>query len=141
MRIEDVDFERGRLFIRARKGGDEDSPRIMPSFMGWIREYLDQRDDDCDALFIAPYTGTPITAEGVQAIYTKQVSKYFGQHVTSHMMRHTMVAGMRDNGASDDYIMAQGGWRDRKTFKKYYDTLNLDQIDEAYFFFGVFFGG
>jgi hypothetical protein len=47
-----------------------------------------------------------------------------------------MVYIMRAKGMSDDWIMAQGGWQDRRTFKRHYDSMTPAMIPDKDLPFG-----
>jgi site-specific recombinase XerD len=137
LRLSDIWWDHRVVYIESRKGGDEQIARLSPRVQKWIKAWIRARPSNgTDALFTAIYHGAPLTTDGLRAIHSKQFAKLFEKHTHPHMMRHSMVKAMRDRGASEDHIMAQGDWDDRATFKNHYDCLLVDQIPDEQLPFG-----
>jgi integrase len=133
VKIQHIDFERNMLFIPSRKGGFEHESKLSTSAIDALKSWLKYREgysNEHDYLWVAVRTGEPLTRDGIRAMYKKRASKIFGRKVTSHMMRHSLVYIMRVIGRGDDWIMAQGGWNDRETFRTFYDSMTPAMIPD-----------
>lgn len=130
VKIQHIDFERSMLFIPHRKGGFEGESRLSTAAIKSIKAWLKIREGDHDYLWTSMHTQEPLTYDGIRVLYKKRITKLFRKKFTPHMMRHSLVYIMRVKGKGDDWIMAQGAWQDRETFRKFYDSMTPAMIPD-----------
>jgi integrase/recombinase XerD len=120
-----IDFERGEARIIG-KGNKERTVFFTDRALGWIRRYLESREDDCPALFVCQ--------NGTDRLKRDDLWRYFKRHrklagirkqVTPHILRHTAATQLLFNGCPVGHIKAILGHERLETTCRYY--LGLDQ--------------
>ena len=53
-------------------------------------------------------------------------------HVTAHQLRHAFAHDLKSKGASDEVLMALGGWRNVKMIERYGKAAKWERASEAY---------
>ncbi|WAA13389.1 tyrosine-type recombinase/integrase [Fervidibacillus halotolerans] len=96
-----ISERKGTLHVRNGKGGKERYVPIPADTRRAISEYLAQRTDNHDALFLSQY-GKRISVRTVQAMLAN-----YGVH--PHQLRHTYVKTLVDRGVPAATIMALTG--------------------------------
>lgn len=96
-----ISDRKGELHVRDGKGGIARTVPIGPDTRRAIRDYLEQRDDEIEALFISQLRRR-ISVRSVQTM----LKDY---DVTPHQLRHTYVKQLVDQGYSDALIMSLSG--------------------------------
>lgn len=115
LRIHDVDFHRGTVFVRQGKGGKDRFVPIGAHALAWVQKYLDgarprlTADPTEQQLFLSR-EGRGLSRE----MLTARVRDYFtAAGVTKagscHLLRHTMATLMLDNGADVRFIQEMLG--------------------------------
>jgi len=115
VRVEDIDRERGTLFVRKGKGGKERIIPIGDRAVQWIDKYMDQarealscgRDDG--ALFLNRF-GVAFVPDAISTLVRQYLNKGgVTKPGSSHLFRHTMATLMLENGADIRFIQAMLG--------------------------------
>ena len=113
--VQDVDQERGTLFVRQGKGKADRMIPIGERALLWIDKYLDEcrpelacgRDEG--RLFLSRY-GEAISPNGLTALVRNYIDKAnIGKRGSCHLFRHTMATLMLENGADIRFIQAMLG--------------------------------
>jgi len=113
--VQDVDQERGTLFVRQGKGRVDRMIPIGERALLWIDKYLDEtrpelacgRDEG--KLFLSRY-GETISPNGLTALVRNYIDKAnIGKRGSCHLFRHTMATLMLENGADIRFIQAMLG--------------------------------
>lgn len=113
--VQDVDQERGTLFVRQGKGKADRMIPIGERALLWIDKYLDEtrpelacgRDEG--VLFLSRY-GDKISPNGLTALVRNYIDKAnIGKRGSCHLFRHTMATLMLENGADIRFIQAMLG--------------------------------
>jgi len=113
--VQDVDQERGTLFVRQGKGRVDRMIPIGERALLWIDKYLDEtrpelacgRDEG--KLFLSRY-GEAISPNGLTALVRNYIDKAnIGKRGSCHLFRHTMATLMLENGADIRFIQAMLG--------------------------------
>jgi len=79
---------------------------------------------------IAKFTqGKPMTRSGIQHEVAKWGQRSGIGKLSPHDFRRTMATLATRGGAPQPVVMAQGGWRSEKTFKKYIRQINPSDFD------------
>jgi len=113
--VQDVDQERGTLFVRQGKGKADRMIPIGDRAILWIDKYLDEtraelacgRDEG--RLFLSRY-GEAISPNGLTALVRNYIDKAnIGKRGSCHLFRHTMATLMLENGADIRFIQAMLG--------------------------------
>jgi integrase/recombinase XerD len=112
------------------KGGKTRMVFLNRRCLFWIKQYLDKRFDDSDALFVT--TGLP-----ARRLARSDISRFFihlrcrvgvNKKVTPHILRHTFCTNLLNNGADITFIRDLAGHQDIATTAKYYLGVNKDQL-------------
>jgi integrase/recombinase XerD len=113
--VQDVDAERGTLFVRQGKGKADRMIPIGARAIQWIDKYLDStrpelvcgRDEG--RLFLSRL-GQAISPNGLTALVHNYIDKAnIGKTGSCHLFRHTMATLMLENGADIRFIQAMLG--------------------------------
>jgi integrase/recombinase XerD len=113
--VQDVDAERGTLFVRQGKGKADRMIPIGERAILWIDKYLeDTRPElacgrDEGRLFLNRL-GDAISPNGLTALVRNYIDKAnIGKRGSCHLFRHTMATLMLENGADIRFIQAMLG--------------------------------
>ena len=135
LRIEDVDFGGGTVFIRQGKGGKDRVVPLGERACRWVERYRyqvrselqahsDEPQDD-GSLFLAKH------GQGMQpkqlsvivrgALEAAQLERFQGTHPNAacHLLRHACATHMLENGADSRFIQALLGHADLSTTEVY----------------------
>lgn len=125
LKMYDVDFERGTVFIREGKGRKDRVVPIGERGIAWVRKYLYEirpsyaSSPDNGALFLNdhgdPYNSDRMTAHVREIVERSEV----GKRGSCHMFRHTCATLMLEGGADIRFIQQQLGHADLKTTDAY----------------------
>lgn len=113
--VQDVDQDRGTLFVRQGKGRVDRMIPIGERALQWIDKYLDETRSelacgrDEGRLFLSRY-GEAISPNGLTALVRGYIDKAnIGKRGSCHLFRHTMATLMLENGADIRFIQAMLG--------------------------------
>jgi integrase/recombinase XerD len=139
LRIDDLDLERGTVFIRSGKGNKD---RIIP--LGaraalWLRKYLDESrpslaSDPGDKTVFLSNAGEAFSLDHLSTLVRMYIAAAnIGKQGSCHLFRHTMATLMLEGGADIRFIQAMLGHADLKTTQIYTQVAirQLKQIHAA----------
>lgn len=124
LRVFDIDFGRGSLFVRQGKGRKDRMVPVGERALSWVRRYL---DDVRGAWSIEPNGPLFLTPEGAE-ISVHALSRLARGYVkraginkpgACHAFRHAAATAMLENGADLRYIQAMLGHATVKTTEIY----------------------
>lgn len=123
--IQDVDRERGTLFIREGKGKKDRMIPIGERALAWIAAYRDWGRPELvglqdDGTLFLNALGNPLKPYHLTILVKNHVTKSgIGKAGACHMFRHTMATLMLENGADTRYIQAMLGHASLETTQIY----------------------
>lgn len=128
--IADIDFRTGDVWVRREKGGRHTPAYIDEVAMHYLREYLDERSDNCPALIISkrrPYKR--LSDSGVRAAL-KEIAKSQGMKVRvyPHKMRKTLGMTLKNKGFDIGVIQEVLGHNSPDTTSRYYAESTKDTL-------------
>lgn len=128
--IEDVDFKTGDVWVRRQKGGLNTPAYIDEAAMYYLREYLNEREDDCEALIVGkrvPYSR--LKPCGVKAVL-KDIARRQGMSckVYPHKFRKTLGMTLKNKGYDLGVIQEVLGHTSPATTSKYYAESTSDTL-------------
>jgi integrase/recombinase XerD len=131
LRADDVDLNRGTVFVHQGKGAKDRVVPIGERACRWIEKYLFQVRpelvdvDDDGVLFLAKH-GAGMQAKQLSVIVRDAITKaklerFEGTHPNAacHLLRHACATHMLENGADIRYIQALLGHADLSTTQVY----------------------
>jgi len=123
--IQDVDRERGTLFIREGKGKKDRMIPIGERALAWIAAYRDRARPELmglqdDGTLFLNNLGKPLKPFHLTILAGLYVKKSgIGKEGACHVFRHTMATLMLENGADTRYIQAMLGHASLETTQIY----------------------
>jgi len=115
LRLGDVNPGEQRLFVCSGKGGRERVVPVSGRFFEALCEYLEcERPTGVltDAVFVVlkgPRRGMPLTAAGLDEVIDGVRERAGLPRMTCHMLRHTCLTRLREQGMSLEALQAQAG--------------------------------
>ena len=115
LRLQDISPGERRLFVLSGKGGRERVVPVSGRFFGALGEYLERERPTevvTDALFVVlkgPRRGVPLTAAGLDEVIDGVRKRAGLSRLTCHMLRHTCLTRLREQGMSLEALQAQAG--------------------------------
>jgi integrase/recombinase XerD len=113
--VQDVDAERGTLFVRQGKGKTDRMIPIGERAIQWIDKYLAESRPELSCgrdegrLFLSKL-GQAMSPNGLTALVRNYIDKaQIGKRGSCHLFRHTMATLMLENGADIRFIQAMLG--------------------------------
>lgn len=128
--ISDVDFRTGDVWIKREKGGLNTPAFIDEAAMYYLREYLNEREDDCESLIVgkrAPHSR--LKPCGVRAVL-KDIARRQGMSckVYPHKFRKTLGMTLKNKGYDLGVIQEVLGHTSPATTSKYYAESTSDTL-------------
>jgi integrase len=129
LRLEDLRLGEWRVFIADGKGGHQRLVPISPTFFATVANYMNTErppDAPTDRLFVSlkgPRRGQPLSADGLDQIFSAARERAGLVHGTCHELRHTCFTRLREAGMAIEAIQAQAGHRSISSTRIY---LHLD---------------
>ncbi len=117
LRLEDLRVGEKQLFIADGKGGHQRLVPISPTFFSTVADYLNKErpaDAATDHLFVVlrePRRGQPLTAEGLDEVFSAARARAGLVHGTCHELRHTCFTRLKEAGMAIEAIQALAGHR------------------------------
>jgi integrase len=115
LRLQDINPGEQRLFVASGKGGRERIVPVSGRFFEALGEYLDAErppgvlTDACFVVLKGPRRGLPLTAAGLDEVIDGVRSRAGLPRLTCHMLRHTCLTRLREQGMSLEALQAQAG--------------------------------
>ena len=115
LRLQDVNPGERRLFVLAGKGGRERLLPVSGRFFQALGEYLETERpvevarDACFVVLKGPRRGMPLTAAGLDEVIDGARRRAGLPRLTCHMLRHTCLTRLREQGMSLEALQAQAG--------------------------------
>jgi integrase/recombinase XerD len=115
LRLRDVNPGERRLFVLAGKGGRERIVPVSGRFFAALGEYLETErpvevvTDACFVVLKGPRRGMPLTAAGLDEVIDGARGRAGLARLTCHMLRHTCLTRLREQGMSLEALQAQAG--------------------------------
>jgi integrase/recombinase XerD len=125
LRLGDIDFERGTLFVHHGKGGKDRHIPIGERALFWVRLYLGlvrplfESGDSGDELFLSS-AGTPICAAWLcRKVRVYLRSAGIAKRGSCHLLRHSVATLMLEGGADIRYVAEMLGHARLETTQRY----------------------
>jgi integrase/recombinase XerD len=139
LRVDDLDLNRGTVFVRQGKGAKDRVVPIGERACRWVERYLFQVRpdlvdvDDDGTLFLAKH-GEGMQAKQLSVIVRNAIAKahlerFADTHPNAacHLLRHACATHMLENGADIRYIQALLGHADLST-TEVYTRVSIQQL-------------
>jgi integrase/recombinase XerD len=135
LRLGDVWVGERRLFINEGKGGHQRVVPVADRFFAAVGEYLhhERPDTDTEELFVVlkgPRRGKPLSAEGVDEIFSAARRRARLTRGTCHELRHTCLTRLREAGMALEAVQAQAGHRSIESTRVYLHLTNHWLVEE-----------
>lgn len=133
LRLRDIDFDRGTLFVHRGKGGKDRHVPIGERALFWVRLYLGivrplfASTESCETLFLSS-VGTPVCADWL----CRRVRAYLRQsgitkHGSCHLLRHSVATLLLEGGADIRYVAEMLGHARLETTQRY-TRVSIDRL-------------
>jgi len=115
LRLQDVNPGEQRLFVACGKGGRERIVPVSGRFFEALGEYLASErppgvlTDACFVVLKGPRRGLPLSAAGLDEVIDGARGRAGLTRMTCHMLRHTCLTRLREQGMSLEALQAQAG--------------------------------
>jgi len=115
LRLRDVNPGEQRLFVASGKGGRERIVPVSGRFFEALGRYLESErpsggaTDRCFVVLKGPRRGLPLSAAGLDEVIDGARGRAGLGRVTCHMLRHTCLTRLREQGMSLEALQAQAG--------------------------------
>ncbi len=115
LRLGDINPGERRLFVASGKGGRERIVPVSRRFFEALAEYLELErppevlTDACFVVLKGPRRGLPLTAAGLDEVIDGVRARAGLPRLTCHMLRHTCLTRLREQGMSLEALQAQAG--------------------------------
>jgi integrase/recombinase XerD len=125
LKLQDLDLERGTIFIRQGKGNKDRMIPIGERAAAWTRKYIEESrsslapSTDDGTVFLSNAGETMTLDYLTQLVATHVDAAQIGKRGACHMLRHTMATLMLEGGADIRFIQAMLGHADLKTTQIY----------------------
>jgi integrase/recombinase XerD len=139
LRVADIDYERGTIFVRQGKGAQDRHVPIGARARSWVRRYCDESrpafapTPDVDTLFLTVSGG-----QFARDVLSRMVTAYVragapDKRGSCHLFRHTTATLMLDAGADVRYVSEMLGHRKLETTMIYtrVSVAKLREVHEA----------
>ena len=124
-----VNFETLEVLV-VGKGDKERTVYMDPVAAMLLKQYLESRTDDCEALFVNRY-GNRITPGGVRGMMKALANVAGVEKVHPHRFRRTMATGLVRRGMPIEEVAAILGHEKLDTTMKYV-VLNNEDLKHSY---------
>ncbi len=99
-----INFQTGEATIIG-KGNKERVLFFSPRALNWVKEYVNRRQDQGEALFVVGRQGKPMRLQAALTRFRRFRQKIrFPKPVTAHMLRHTVATTLLFNGCPIGHI-------------------------------------
>ena len=133
LRMRDVDFDRGTVFVRSGKGAKDRYVPIGERALFWLRLYIELvrpelcKDSTTDYLFVSREV-TPICADWLSRRVRRYLSKAeIHKKGSCHLLRHSVATLMLEGGADIRYVAELLGHARLETTQRY-TRVSIDRL-------------
>lgn len=115
LRLRDINAGEQRLFVASGKGGGERIVLVSGRFFEALGRYLESErpsglvTEACFVVLKGPRRGLPLSAAGLDEVIDGARGRAGLARVTCHMLRHTCLTRLREQGMSLEALQAQAG--------------------------------
>ena len=115
LRLRDINAGEQRLFVASGKGGRERIVPVSGRFFEALGRYLESErpsglvTEACFVVLKGPRRGLPLSAAGLDEVIDGARGRAGLARVTCHMLRHTCLTRLREQGMSLEALQAQAG--------------------------------
>ncbi len=115
LRLRDINAGEQRLFVASGKGGRERIVPVSGRFFEALGAYLQSErpaetaSDACFVVLKGPRRGMPLSAAGLDEVVDGARGRAGVTRLTCHMLRHTCLTRLREQGMSLEALQAQAG--------------------------------
>jgi integrase len=115
LRLPDINPGEQRLFVRSGKGGRERLVPVSGRFFAALGQYLQIErppgalTDACFVVLKGPRRGLALSAAGLDEVIDGARARSGLARLTCHMLRHTCLTRLREQGMSLEALQAQAG--------------------------------
>jgi site-specific recombinase XerD len=134
LRLGDIDTDMGMAIIARGKGGDTRRARFSTEATVALIRYIEARkprSGGTDRLWVG-LRGTPLSATSLGVMVERRGRMAGVGHVTPHQLRHAFAHDLKAKGASDEDLMALGGWRNRNMVARYGKAARWERASDTY---------
>ncbi len=131
---DDIDTDTGMATIRRGKGGDSRRARFSSEAAIALIRYIEARKgrgSKSPRLWLG-LRGQPLTVQSLGAMVERRGREAGVGHVTPHQLRHAFAHALKAKGASDEDLMALGGWRNRNMVARYGKAARWERASDTY---------
>jgi len=138
LRVPDIDFAGGAVFVRQGKGRKDRVIPIGERALAWLAKYiaearphLGKPGDESGPLFVTE-RGAPLTVSYLSAMVTRRVTRAgFAKAGSCHLFRHTCATLMLEHGADIRYVQEQLGHACLQT-TQIYTHVSIQRLKEVH---------
>lgn len=129
LRVEDIDGQQNKLFVRSGKGRKDRSVTISPRVLALLRSYYRQYQPNSGYLFEGA-GGRQYSAASINKFIKSSARKAgIKRNVTCHMLRHSFATHLLESGVDLRYIQELLGHGSSKT-TEIYTYVSNDMLKE-----------
>ena len=119
LRLTDIDYDRGMLFIKAAKGKKDRLTILSPSLENSLKEYI-TRYKPIHFVFEGEKPGNPYSFSSMDAVLKRAAAKArIGKSVNLHLLRHSFATHVLEDGYDTRYLQQILGHNSIKTTQRY----------------------
>jgi site-specific recombinase XerD len=136
LKIEDIDFSAGLLFIEQGKGKKDRTVPVGTLALMWIRRYVQEvrpkhlADNAERCVFIGMRTGVPLTHRGITEFLSYRLKRLGLANVSPHQLRASAATHMVSEGMSIGYLQRMLGHK-RLNTTKIYVQIHADELKKV----------
>lgn len=120
LRISDIDFERGLVYVSSGKGEKDRYVPITSRALGVITDYIANRKEKSSYLFAGPFG--KLTGDAIQDAVKRHIRQLFGEKKirgACHVLRHTFATHLLEAGCDTRLIQEMLGHTSLETTQRY----------------------
>ncbi|AFM13436.1 integrase family protein [Turneriella parva DSM 21527] len=120
LKIADIDFERGLVYVASGKGEKDRYVPITSRALGVLTDYIANRKEKSAYLFAGPFG--KLTGDAIQDIVKRHIRQLFGEKKirgACHVLRHTFATHLLEAGCDTRLIQEMLGHASLETTQRY----------------------
>ena len=136
LKIEDIDYSAGLLFIEQGKGKKDRTVPVGTVALMWIRRYIHEirlkhlADNAERCVFIGMRSGVPLTHRGITEFLSYRLKRLGLTNVSPHQLRASAATHMVGEGMSIGYLQRMLGHK-RLNTTKIYVQIHADELKKV----------